>query len=201
MDKFLKKISEEDFRKNQKSKRPQLKQATIASLPGVLDLRRIVVIKEQLLCKNKAATEIIKLLSEIKQMQIKSVYVLTETGLGHSIGPLRKHSDIQVSILAKELINGWKTVIANLPVTPVINKSNCADKLPIMLQNVNSSSDKVRKKAVTLIFDNSNSIALESAKSIEKEIFVDNGMKIDKQYKQKIRQKVFQLRKESSVQD
>jgi len=101
MDKFVKRLSEDEFNEQRKAKRPRLKQATISSLKGVVDLKRILALKELLECKYSTDEKKIDALKELKRGSELSVHILAETGIGRAVGPLRKSDNTDISDLAK----------------------------------------------------------------------------------------------------
>ena len=197
----MKRLTRDEVEQERKAKRPRLKQATLQSLKGVIDVKRVLVLKEKLACKYSTEKQILQCLKEIQSGQNLPVQILTETGIGRVIGPLRKHSNETISSSAKSLVDQWKAMIQNLPIAPVLNKDQ-NKKLSLLVQT-SGANDDVRKRAVDMFRANMSSSGndkedTERAKEWEKAIYVQNDMKIDKEYKTRVRRKVFELKKGSS---
>lgn len=199
MDKYVKRLTREEAEQERKAKRPRLKQATLQSLKGVIDVKRVLVLKEKLACKHSTEKQILDCLKEIESGRCLPVHILTETGIGRVIGPLRKHSDPTIAASSKNLVDLWKDKIRELPVAPVISKEE--KKQLSLLISSGGANDDIRKRAVDLFrvnmkksgSDRENS---EQAKEWEKVIYVGNDMKVDKEYRAKVRKKVFELKRE-----
>ena len=197
----MKRLSRDEVEQERKAKRPRLKQATLQSLKGVIDVKRVLVLKEKLACKYSTEKQILQCLKEIQSGQNLPVQILTETGIGRVIGPLRKHSNETISSSAKSLVDQWKAMIQDLPIAPVLNKDQ-NKKLSLLVQT-SGANDDVRKRAVDMFRANmlssgNDKVDTERAKEWEKAIYVQNDMKIDKEYKTRVRRKVFELKKGSS---
>ena len=197
MDKYLKRLSTEEVEEMRRAKRPRLKQATLQSLKGVINVKRVLELKKILECKHASEKHIVDCLVEIEADRCLPVHILTETGIGRAIGPLRKHSNLTIANKSKLLVDQWKQKIQDMPVAPVVNNSK--KKLSLLMQS-GGPDDDVRRKAVGLFKSNMSSsgdskVDDEQAKLWEKSIYVKNDMKIDKTYKLKVRQKVFELKR------
>ncbi|KAL5264950.1 hypothetical protein ACHWQZ_G005896 [Mnemiopsis leidyi] len=200
MDKYVKRLTRDEVEQERKAKRPRLRQATLQSLKGVIDVKRVLIIKEKLACKYSTEKQILQCLKEIQSGQTLPVQILTETGIGRVIGPLRKHSNETIASSAKSLVDQWKAMIQDLPIAPVLNKDQ-NKKLSLLVQT-SGANDDVRKRAVDMFRANmsgsgNDKVDSEKAKEWEKAIYVQNDMKIDKEYKTKVRRKVFELKKGS----
>ena len=96
------------------------------------------------------------------------------------------------------LVEQWKLKIQDLPVAPVVSKNK---NFSLLMQTSNGPDEDVRRRAVGLFKSNMTSSSgdrkadSDQAKVWEKSIYVKNDMKIDKTYKLKVRQKVFELKK------
>lgn len=150
------------------------------------------------------------------------IQILTETGIGRVIGPLRKHENITISSISKQLVilsrkqlpklcelflflflfqvDQWKQKIKDLPVAPVVRTSENKPLSLLMDNSRNAGSEDVRLRAVRLLRDNIESgedddYKHNQSKEIEKKIFIENNQKIDKNYKAKVRQAVFKLKR------
>lgn len=66
MDKYVKRLSREEFEDQRHSKRPRLRQATLQSLKGVIDVKRVLVLKARLECRDSTEHQIKTCLEEIK---------------------------------------------------------------------------------------------------------------------------------------
>eukprot|EP00116_Pleurobrachia_bachei_P010398 sb/3470660/ len=194
MDKFVKKLSREEALSINKSKRPLLKQATLKSLGGVTDVKRILRIKELLDCKGITTDQILSLISELDKSPTIPIHVVSDTGIGRSIGPLRKHSNDSIASVAKRLISAWKGKIRDMPIAPVSAPRSQFS----LLTTSGGSNEDIRKRAVRLILANMQSSDSDSAKVIERDIFIENEMNVDKNYKTKVRQKVFEMKRNQS---
>jgi len=89
-------------------------------------------------------------------------------------------------------VTKWKGKVKDAPIAHVISKRS---HLPTMLEGGGGDAE-IRKKAVDLFKKNHCEQSLDVAKEIEKKIYLDNDMKINKEYKQKIRSAVFKLKRE-----
>lgn len=191
MDKFVRKLSRDEVQSTKRGKKPILKQATLKSLGGVTDVKRILQIKELLDCKGITDEQVSGLLSELDKNPTIPIHVVSETGIGRSVGPLRKHPNSSVSEIAKRLISAWKGKIRDMPIVPVSAPRTQFS----LLSTCGGSTEDVRKRAVRLISANMAHRSMEGAKVIERDIFISNQMVIDKTYKTKVRQKVFEMRR------
>ena len=191
----MKRLSPKEFEEQRKAKRPRLRQATLQSLKGVINVKRVLVLNEIMQCKHTSDRQLIDCLSEIETGQSLPVQILTETGIGRVIGPMRKHANHEVASIAKKLIDAWKVKIQQMPIAPVASNKVGEKKFSLLLQT-KGSDDDIRKRAVDLFKSNIlEETANERAKIMERDIYVQNDMKIDKNYKLKVRQKVFELKR------
>ena len=197
----MKRLTRDEVEQERRAKRPRLKQATLQSLKGVIDVKRVLVLKEQLACKHSSEKQIIQCLKEIESGRSLPVQILTETGIGRAIGPLRKHPNQTIAASSKLLVDQWKAMIQDLPVAPVVNKDQ--NKQLSLLMKTSGANDDIRKRAVDMFRLNmsrsgNDKLDNEQAKEWEKAIYVGNDLKVDKEYKTQVRRKVFELKRGSA---
>ena len=198
MDKYVKRLSRDEVETQRRAKRPRLKQATLQSLKGVIDVKRVLVLKEKLSCKHSTEKQIVDCLKELESGRSLPVLILTETGIGRAIGPLRKHTNQTIAASSKSLVDQWKLMIQDMPVAPVVNNDQ-KKQFSLLLQSTGANDD-IRKRAVDLFKSNMcksgvDKFDSDQAKKWEKVIYVGNDMKINKEYKAQVRRKVFDLKR------
>ena len=161
-------------------------------------MKRVLVLKEKLACKHSSEQQIIQCLREIEGGRSLPIQILTETGIGRVIGPLRKHSNQTIAASSKSLVDQWKVMIQDLPVAPVVNTGQ--NKQLSLLMKTSGADDDIRKRAVDMFRANmsrsgNSKVDHDLAKEWEKAIYVGNDLKVDKEYKTQVRRKVFELKR------
>ncbi|KAG8176207.1 hypothetical protein JTE90_001727 [Oedothorax gibbosus] len=169
--------------KEQKCKEePNLKQATLSSLKGVVvveDLQR----RKNILDNPRESDEIILTTLNYLMQKRPCKEVIDSTGIALTMKKLEKHSNTEISQKAKELRKSWKPN----------DSTKCQPTVEVRYDNL---TRHIRRKAVQLFCEALGGQEEDDklADSVEREIFHKCERLISKTYRKNVRKIVFILR-------
>ncbi|XP_041359912.1 transcription elongation factor A N-terminal and central domain-containing protein 2-like [Gigantopelta aegis] len=188
MDKFLVKSRVKSITNNDTSPRnKQLRQTTIESLQGVVVIEDIMRHKSKLQLPNQSKDVIIESLKELSK-KIPPRNVMLDTNIGKIVNKYRKHTDNEISTLARRVYVKWKNHFQDHLDRPKI-EVKCDAK-----------TEKMRAAGKRFLSD---ALSLELTHplpdAIERETFYSCKRLINSTYRKTMRTLVFTLRHTADV--
>ncbi|XP_053325235.1 transcription elongation factor A N-terminal and central domain-containing protein 2 [Spea bombifrons] len=162
-------------------------QATLYSLKRVVVLEDIMRWKCILELPNQTSKKLLRTLQEL-QKKIPSEEVIRSTKIGEAVENLQKHSDGEVSDLAREVHTQWDTFI---------KEKRCKPNIEV---RSDAATEKLRLNARRLLAE---SLLVEADDSlvecIEREVFYQSSRLINVHYRRTVRALVFALKHKPEV--
>ncbi|KAM9325305.1 transcription elongation factor A N-terminal and central domain-containing protein 2 [Gastrophryne carolinensis] len=168
-------------------KKGSLSQATLHSLKRVVVLEDIKRWKCILELPNQTKENLVEALSQLKK-KIPSEEVIKSTKIGEAVESLQKHSDEEVSQLAKDVHSQWETFL---------KENRCKPTIEV---RCDAATEKLRSSARKMLCE-----ALEKETSdslvecIEHEVFHQSSRLINVHYRRTVRALVFSLKHKPEI--
>ncbi|ESN99635.1 hypothetical protein HELRODRAFT_176805 [Helobdella robusta] len=170
----------------------KMKQVTIQSLKGVVNIDEILKIKT-IIKENNQSDEILRGCLETLKEKLPSRDVLKSTKIGYAVKSLTNHKDQKISSLASEILKSWQQFYAEKLSKPLIDVK--CDHKTMFSRNI------ARKHLTNALKSDSAEMevfAVDVATEIETSVFQKKKF-INKEYNRLIRKIVFLLRNNNSL--